>query len=593
MKTILKSTILMIIAAVLISEPAFAALPDDDVLDMFDSSGIYYYNPNGSDDLCGSSSTKLTGNTIEEKIWNFYIDNGFNDAQAAGILGNAKQETGLEPTRASNSSFFGLFQWGHSRRTQLINKLTDAGLGQYTQPEYWPAGASKKIPENDLDRILEIELELSLTENDYDWQTEVKKQTTPEAAAEAFLAIFERAVNGESPILYYTPYIGLYYQGTANRRKYAREFYDEYAGKGRSTSSSSKEDGKNLTIFGDSITVASKTALLAQFPDLTEKDIYAQNGRKWNEAVDIAKSKKDIKDNVIFALGANSSNLTSQDIDNAIKAIGTNKNITFVTDWSTTNNYKSNNDLFFEFANKNSNIVVADWAKEVAGKADKYLYDYIHPNDEGAKLFAKTLYDTVNSNINSKGCAINGNFESLVKAYAWPEYHKGPYLQRMPEYANAVTKSISEGRYVGGSVNGVPGIDCGGFVTVITQNSGLEPNYNDGNGATGEQEAWVKRNGWRLLNGSEGTPVDTSILQAGDIAFSSGHTFIYVGEIQGFDSVIASASYSFSSGRAPMAGREDLIHGNGVIVRWYRNPKYSSGNGTSYQQNLQNTVWSN
>ena len=229
------------------------------------------------------------------------------------------------------------------------------------------------------------------------------------------------------------------------------------------------------------------------------------------------------------------------------------------------------------------------------GKSDKYFSDWIHPNAEGAKLFAETLFDAVNSNVNSKGCSITGEFASLVKAYAWPEYHPDQFIQRMPAYASAVSQSISEGRYVGGSVRGVPGIDCGGFVTIITQNSGLEPNYNDTKGATDTQEAWVKAHNWTLLNGSPSRQVDTSILQPGDVAFSNGHTFIYVGDIPGFDSKIASASYSTTgtSGRAPMAGREDLHFGNGAIVRWYRNPKYSSGSSLNYSNNLQNKVWDN
>ena len=156
----------------------------------------------------------------------------------------------------------------------------------------------------------------------------------------------------------------------------------------------------------------------------------------------------------------------------------------------------------------------------------------------------------------------------------------------MPAYAEAVTRSISEGRYVGGSVAGVPGIDCGGFVTILVQNSGLEPEYNDGKGNTDAQEAWAKSHGWQLLNSASSIAVDTSILQPGDVAFSSGHTFIYVGEIPGFDSVIASASYStIGAGRAPMAGREDLMHGNGVTVRWYRKPNYRIAKN-NYQTNI-------
>ncbi len=79
--------------------------------------------------------------------------------------------------------------------------------------------------------------------------------------------------------------------------------------------------------------------------------------------------------------------------------------------------------------------------------------------------------------------------------------------------------------------------------------------------------------GWTLLNAAPGVPVDTGVLRPGDVAFSagaypsSGHTFVYVGNIPGFDSVIASASLDE---RAPMAGSESLISDRGFAVRWYR-----------------------
>ena len=594
MKHFIKTFSCILVAALLIGEPTFAALPSEDILDMFNSNNVFYYNPSGSDDLCGYSMTRLSGNTIAEKVWNYFINQGFTDAQVAGILGNAKAESSVEPTRSSNGNYFGLFQWGGGRKNNLFNKLSEAGLQKYTQSSYWASGASQNIPATDLDKILQTELDFAMSETSYNWISEIKKQDSPEAAAEAFLALFERAVDGDSAILYYEPYQGLLYQGTTQRRNYAHEFYEQYSGKGISAGTGFNfENGKNLTIFGDSITVASTNALLAQFPDLTANDIYAQNGRKWYEAVNIARGVTNMKDNVVFALGANSPSLTTEDITEAIDVIGTDKNIVFVTDWSTENEYTSNNALFFEFAKNNSNIVVADWNKIVKGKANEYLFDWIHPNSTGARLFAENIYNALNSNTTSNGCLVNGEFTQLVKAYAWPEHHQAPFTNRMPSYANAVSRSISEGRYVGGSINGIPGIDCGGFVTILMQNSGLAPDYNDTKGNTNTQEQWVKSHNWTLLNSAPNRQVDTSILQPGDVAFTNGHTFIYVGEISGFHSKIASASYGQSTARAPMAGFEDLLFGNGAVIRWYRNPNYSAGSNLNYRNNLQNNVWSN
>ncbi|MCR5572641.1 MAG: hypothetical protein K6F57_02605 [Candidatus Saccharibacteria bacterium] len=589
--SILKSCFI-IFTAIIVTTPAYAALPGDDVLDMYNKNGIYYYNPEGNADNCNNSSTMLSGSDTAEKIWNFFIQQGFTDAQAAGLLGNGMVESGLVATRASNSSFWGLFQWGGGRKDRLFKKLSDAGLSKYTSTEYWGSDAEKKIPANDYDKILQIELEHTMEEKDLNWQEEIKKANTPELAAEIFLVLFERAVNGESEVIYYAPYAGLLYQGTKARRNFAKEFYDKYAGKGiQSTGgvNGNAENGKNVTIIGDSITVGSKSALMEKFPDISESDINGRVSRPWSEGVTIAKNMN-LKDIVVYALGSNSPGLTKSQVEDIIVLIGADKTIVFVTnyDGKHKDRYTSNNNIFKELAKSNSNIIVADWAQTVDQNPETYLYnDMLHPNAAGANLFAETIWKAINSNTNENGCSVNGEFQALVLGYAWPDYHPAPWHDRMPAYAEAVTQSISEGRYVGGSVAGVPGIDCGGFVTILVQNSGLEPNYNDSRGATDTQEAWVKSHNWDLINSSAGTKVDTSLLQPGDVAFSDGHTFIYVGEIPGFNSVIASASYSTrGAGRAPMAGKEDLTFGNGAIVRWYRNPNFHPAETPAFSRDV-------
>ncbi|MBR5419203.1 hypothetical protein IK110_03070 [Candidatus Saccharibacteria bacterium] len=580
---ITRACLTMLICAIVVAQPAFAILPSDDIIDFYGQNGIYYYNPDGSQGDCSASATKLQGKDTAEKIWNFFYDKGFTDAQIAGILGNAKAETNLGPTRASNSNYWGLFQWGGGRKDSLFKKLKDAGLSQYTDQAYWASGADKNIPQADYDRILAIELEFAYSEESRDWKGEIKKQSTPEAAAEVFLTLFERAVNGESAIIYYQPFIGLKYQGAKKRRNYAREFFDKYSGHGVSTSQNAGyENGKDLTVIGDSITVGSTNAILEKFPELKRSDIDAFNGRQWSEGIKIAEKMK-LKKNVIFALGTNSSYITAKDVEKAINTIGKDHNIIFVTNFDSNKPHRhdGNNELFTNVSKTYSNIMLADWRSAVSENTDKYMRDHLHPNEAGRKLFAQILYDAVNNNMNGN-CSISGEFTRLVKEYAWPEHHNAPYTNRMTAYAQAVTTSQSEGRYVGGSVNGVPGIDCGGFVTILVQNSGIAKDYNDGKGGTTAQEAWVKAHNWTLLNKNSNTAIDTSILQPGDVAFSKGHTFIYVGEINGFDSVIASASYGNSTARAPMAGTENLIKGHGVYVRWYRNPQYSPNTTLNY-----------
>ena len=144
-----------------------------------------------------------------------------------------------------------------------------------------------------------------------------------------------------------------------------------------------------------------------------------------------------------------------------------------------------------------------------------------------------------------------GELQNYVLKYAWPDY-KGLDTQMMPDYERDAARRQAEGFYVG-ACNGV---DCGGFVTTLVNESGYLPDYNFGGkgGNVDSQYDWAVAN-MTLLN--DGQSIDTSKLQPGDIAiqFDHEHTFIYVGDIPGFNSKIASASMCE---RAPMAGTESL-----------------------------------
>ncbi|MDR1032524.1 MAG: phage tail-type lysozyme domain-containing protein [Candidatus Nomurabacteria bacterium] len=135
---------------------------------------------------------------------------------------------------------------------------------------------------------------------------------------------------------------------------------------------------------------------------------------------------------------------------------------------------------------------------------------------------------------------------------------------------------------------GCSGNDCGGWVTFLIRESGWDPEYNsscnNGSGAaTPCQISYLRGSDkWYCVYGcasSDKTGPETvkteADLKPGDVYFSDssgapGHTWAYVGEIQGFGSKIASASYSTpcSTTRAPTAGGEGLLEG--IIFRMKR-----------------------
>ena len=175
--------------------------------------------------------------------------------------------------------------------------------------------------------------------------------------------------------------------------------------------------------------------------------------------------------------------------------------------------------------------------------------------EEGAsKAAAPATKNGIKSTICNKADEASddiGKLKKLLLDYAWPDFVAGKTEQK-PAYADAVKKARDENRYVGGA----GGNDCGGFITTIMVDSGYEPNYNSGRGNTITQEAWLKQN-WEYIGAN-------TERKPGDVAINENHTYMYVGEVEGFNSKIASASLG---DRSPMAGSEGE---HDPSFNWYR-----------------------
>lgn len=206
-------------------------------------------------------------------------------------------------------------------------------------------------------------------------------------------------------------------------------------------------------------------------------------------------------------------------------------------------------------------------ATSVREASDVWLFSFERPADQseghaqdradlGQKILESIGGDSSGLTASSS-CTGNGSvseLQQLTLEYAYPEYHNPPFTDPMPAYKSAVDAAVAANKYTGSP--SMPGIDCGAFTTLLLVNSGFDTTFNygggPGSGYTKVQEEWA-RNNWDSLN--SGSPVDTSALEPGDVAFVPGHTWVYVGEIEGFGNVTASASLNE---RAPMAGFEGL-----------------------------------
>ncbi|MBR3252871.1 glucosaminidase domain-containing protein [Candidatus Saccharibacteria bacterium] len=148
-----------------------------------------------------------------------------------------------------------------------------------------------------------------------------------------------------------------------------------------------------------------------------------------------------------------------------------------------------------------------------------------------------------------------GDLASYVKAWAWPDYHSPPYMQRMPAYAEYMD-TVS-------TYNPCGGVDCGAFVWNIIRASGWDPNYASYSRNSSGQYNYLLSN-WEKLD-----PKSTSDLKLGDVGYrrSGGHVILYVGNISGFNSKTASASDCTGvHRRAPTAGSES---DNSILNNYY------------------------
>jgi hypothetical protein len=226
----------------------------------------------------------------------------------------------------------------------------------------------------------------------------------------------------------------------------------------------------------------------------------------------------------------------------------------------------------------------ADTVRQVRGGTAQKVYDTYKdapplivspPGGSGGSGSGGNSADLVSATSNSKQakqCDYSfggGNLSQTVLAYAWHDY-KGLTTEATEAYKTAIDRARSQNHYVGSTT--YPGIDCGGFVTTLMIDSGQEPNYNYGGalpkaGNTLIQEKWLLEN-WELRpadNAGDRVP--------GDVAINNAHTYVYVGDIPGFNSKVASASLNE---RAPMAGQESLAD---TSFHWYRQKHTTSTSG--------------
>jgi N-acetylmuramoyl-L-alanine amidase len=610
----------------------------------------------------GSKLSAVAGGKPENVAWSFFMDpsKGLKDFQVAGILGNLKLESNIEPQRLQNTAPGVKTPAESLSPAQLADRNLGWGIAQFSGPGKIinPTKAAGKDP-ND------IQVQL-----DFIWE-----QLQGKGPAAEFPEILPQ-IKGTTSMLEAvkawqgTLNVGGQYRGyerpgdeavsVDDRLGYAKILFNKLhntsvTGAAPATvvgscscpvSASPADaagDGKTVVIdpgHGPTKTTTDSATSLV----MAETDNQPEGADVWKVATDLQDklthdgytvilAKPHENDNVTFRERANVANDKHAALAISIHTDGSQPYDSFKEVWpQTVGQFRQESasggkkTTFSNAAVATKSQQYADSIKEERQKAEgdtvslghfnrqdvpspgtismvqlfadvPWVYNEIGsgPNNQGLTASQRTayatgLYNGIKKALDSSGgtstpaatgstgssgsgCkseASTGTLSDTVKAYAWPDYHPAPYIERMPAWAEVADDPKTH--YVGGTVNGVKGIDCGGFVTTTIRDSGIDAGYNPGKGGTGTSRSDAENAsqwGYLAKNWKEIHVESTADLQPGDVAINSHHTFLYVGKIDGFNGVFASASYDpdLTLARAPMAGQGDPLSNEFV---WYR-----------------------
>ena len=554
----------------------------------FSSNSILYYDDECLDES-SATAVLLAGNDNTEKILNFFMQKGLNLAQAAGIVGNIMQESGLEPAieqggrivdenyTPKNGVGFGLVQWTFTdRQAPLVAFTKEMGVS-----------------------IIDLGGQLGFIWEELNGGylttlNGLRGTDDPVEAAVIFHDGYERSADTASEV-------------RTVRGGNAQEIYDKYKDAPALAGAAASEEVRNP---------AGSLGATSEIPH----EIPATTGKSAEEAAIDENGKflsGNLSEHVAFADLASSASQEHRDYYITMRWGYTEWN------WDGTSSGIVDQDYYdwlaeapriVEVTNPRTGKVInaavlqsgpAPWTgvdrssnntpkqgwinpqtgtpEEYTGRVsglapEAYQYLEVEPgtyDGSGDELEYKWAPDQTvtpgpadgatgekKSDVECTGTSFaGGNFNETLKHYAWSDY-RGRTIEARPEYIEAFTTARSEGRYIGGIAH--PGIDCGGFVTLLITDSGFDKGYNyEGRGgSTSTQEKWTREN-WESLGPS--SSIDPASLQPGDVALNNGHTFIYVGEVDGFESNIASASLDE---RAPMADTNQQATQSGF--NWYR-----------------------
>ena len=600
MKKLIKSIVLIVFAAILIDQPAFAAnKPGTSTLDYYNKNGIYYYNPSGDCDSSSGNAGRavIQGSTAAEKVWSGLTSLGFTDEQAAGIMGNMQHESvSFNPAQHEGSQYkkywpmdlganadraygLGLIQWSFGRRINMYNYVKEQApdyLKYFNTPESYSMYNGNIYGMNGdrfieaagseaADKLFSMELTFLYDElNSHKSYKGIFDQKTVYDSAKFFLEHVEIPKN---------PTIEHHMDRAEDAEKWYNEFHGKTISGGTTYTPSTSADNRDYE-SRDILTSNEQTTILkykeyyqeivsgTSIPWQAIAAIHYREGFTMtsNDAGGIFHSTTKT-----YATGEVSSSTFIQMGKDAVNdrlfiysrgTVFSNeknvKNFFFLFDGASEKYKQQARDLGFSETDAN----VGEGDPYVINKADQQrdpkhnttswgeIKDGKLTYPAGEKYGAFLVFKALGGLTTGTGCNENsfgaGNMslnETALK-YAWPvgDPHVGT-MTPTEAYKEAYTK-VGLGYVMPG------GSSCDVFVATVARTSGVDPDF----ACCGVQSSSIphleRSDKWEEITYSD--PKDTSFLRPGDVLTVPGHIKMYV-EKDG-KGYIAQASYGNHSG---------------------------------------------
>jgi len=153
--------------------------------------------------------------------------------------------------------------------------------------------------------------------------------------------------------------------------------------------------GADMTVIGDSVTIASAPALQARFPGiLIDAEISRSTRRGGQAAIQAHLAAGDMRRVAVIALGTNDYFGTGN-LDKLVAELG-DRRIIFVTAHADREWTVPNNDDVHRAAQKYPNVSVAEWDAAVSAHPEVLGEDGIHPGAQGSTMYADCIAKALN-----------------------------------------------------------------------------------------------------------------------------------------------------------------------------------------------------